>query len=452
MSDRAQPGAVKSLVRNDELAQIFGQFSDGWIVPGSDPTPAAQRRADIDESALDAFTVSTSTSSLDVTVQPGEAFVGGWVARDVSTDVTLPANNTTEIVLAHDVDAVYDPDSDADRDAADRVVVDTGSNVPSDIPQVVVWTVETDGSGVTAASRGAPVGPTITPEAAPVQSVDGETGDVVLDYLLSSEYTPESDTHDRYTDSEASSAAPVQSVGGETGDVSLQPLLSQTQTEFASFIETSEFETAINTQPLFLSSMVSSPLAMDAVSASSTAMDAVSTSSTAMDAVSASATAMDAVSASSTAMDAVSTSATAMDAVSASATAMDAVFESGVALSAIASVPGASQSVMGIPMTSFESQDRFDTISTALENSSMSKTQFTDDGSNNSFDRTGDNIVLIDSVNQPFRLTIEPQYAGGFKSIDGDPVSAPHIYFGGYTSFHDDDGGDDRIQGRVFTP
>jgi len=160
MSDRAQPGAVKSLVRNDELAQIFGQFSDGWIVPGSDPTPAAQRRGDIDETALDAFALSTSASSLDVTVAPGEAFVGGWVVRDVSTDVTLPTNSTTEIVVAHDVNAVYDPDTDADRDAADRVVVDTGANVPSDIPRAVLWTVETDGSGVVSAAR---VTPTANP-------------------------------------------------------------------------------------------------------------------------------------------------------------------------------------------------------------------------------------------------------------------------------------------------
>ena len=218
---------------------------------------------------------------------------------------------------------------------------------------------------------------------------------------------------------------------------------------------------------------------MDAVSVSDTALDAIWESQTAwdivkaksmavgkfaagragldganytdIDAVAGSQTAMDAVSTSSTAMDAVSTSSTAMDAVSGSSTAMEAIFDSGTALSAIADTPAASESVMGYPMTDFESQARFDTISTALENSSMSKVEFTDDGENNSFDRTGENIVLIDSVNQTFELTIEPQYAGGFESIDGDPVSAPHIYFGGYTSYHDDTGGDDRIQGRVFT-
>jgi hypothetical protein len=150
-------------------------------------------------------------------------------------------------------------------------------------------------------------------------------------------------------------------------------------------------------------------------------------------------------------MDAVSASQTAMDAVSASQTAMDAVFGSGVALSSISQVPDANKSMMNHPMTSFETQARFDTISTALENSSMGKVEYTDDGSDNSVDRTGNNIVLIDSVNQTFELTIQPQFSGGFQSTDGESVSAPHIYFGGYTSFHDDGAGNDRISGRVFT-
>ena len=77
MTDRAQPGAIDSIVRNDELAQALGQFSDGWIVPGDDPTPAAQRREDVDDEALDGFDLSHSPTSLEVTVEPGEAFVDG---------------------------------------------------------------------------------------------------------------------------------------------------------------------------------------------------------------------------------------------------------------------------------------------------------------------------------------------------------------------------------------
>jgi len=161
MTDRAQPGAIDSLIRNDELAQVFGRFSKGFVVPGSDPTPAAQRRSDIDETALDAFTLSTSASSLDVTVAPGEAFVGGWCVRDVSTTLTLPTNATSEIVVGWDPDAVYDPDTDADRDAADETIVALASDVNANYPTVVVHEVTTDGSGVTGASRVASVGPAI---------------------------------------------------------------------------------------------------------------------------------------------------------------------------------------------------------------------------------------------------------------------------------------------------
>jgi len=109
MTDRAQPGAIDSLIRNDELAQVFGRFSEGFIVPGNDPTPAAQRRGDIDETAFDAFSLTTSPTSLDVTVAPGEAFISGWVCRDVSTTLTLPANSTVDIVVGFDPDAIFDP-------------------------------------------------------------------------------------------------------------------------------------------------------------------------------------------------------------------------------------------------------------------------------------------------------------------------------------------------------
>lgn len=51
---------------------------------------------------------------------------------------------------------------------------------------------------------------------APLQSVNGRTGDVT-GLFEASDYTPEADTHSRYTDAEAESAAPVQSINGKTG-------------------------------------------------------------------------------------------------------------------------------------------------------------------------------------------------------------------------------------------
>jgi len=164
MTDRAQPGAIDSLIRNDELAQVFGRFSEGFIVPGSDPTPAAQRRGDIDETVLDAFSLTTSATSLDVTVAPGEAFVSGWVCRDVSTTLPLPTNSTVDIVVGFDPDAIFDPQVDADRDAADETVVDLAGNVDTTTPTTVAHRVSTDGSGVTSTERIARVGSSIQTE------------------------------------------------------------------------------------------------------------------------------------------------------------------------------------------------------------------------------------------------------------------------------------------------
>lgn len=158
MTDRAQPGAIDSIIRNDELGEALAPFMPGAIIPGSDPSRIAQRRSDIDETALNAFDISVSSSSLDVTVDAGEAYVSGWCCRDVSTTLTLPQNTTSEIVVGWNSNAIFDPEVDADRDAADETIVDLGTNVDADVPSVVAWEVTTDGSGVTDTTRIAPVG------------------------------------------------------------------------------------------------------------------------------------------------------------------------------------------------------------------------------------------------------------------------------------------------------
>jgi len=164
MVDRAQPGAIDSLIRGDELRQVFGRFSDGFIVPGSDPTPAAQRRGDIDETALDAFALTTSASSFDVTVAPGEGFIGGWFCRDRATTLTLPANTTVDIVVGFNDQAIFDPNTDADRDDADEAIVAIAQNTSDDLPTTVAHRVTTDGSGVTSSERIARVGSSVQAE------------------------------------------------------------------------------------------------------------------------------------------------------------------------------------------------------------------------------------------------------------------------------------------------
>jgi len=164
MADRAQPGAIDSLIRGDELRQVFGRFSEGFIVPGSDPTPAAKRRGDIDENALDAFSLTTSATALDVTVAPGEGFVGGWFCRDRPTTLTLPANTTVDIVVGFNDQAIFDPNTDADRDDADEVIIALAQNTSGELPTTTAQRVTTDGSGVASSERIARVGSSVQAE------------------------------------------------------------------------------------------------------------------------------------------------------------------------------------------------------------------------------------------------------------------------------------------------
>lgn len=161
MTERAQPGATGSLVRNYELGDTLGQFSDGWVVPANQPTASAQR-SDVDETTFTAFNASYSSSSLTVTIEPGEAFVDGWLAFDTFRDVSLSASTTGQTVgVSWDPDAVYDPDTDADRDAADEVAVLLESSVSDTDPFLALWTFDTDGSGVTNAVDERQIGPAV---------------------------------------------------------------------------------------------------------------------------------------------------------------------------------------------------------------------------------------------------------------------------------------------------
>jgi hypothetical protein len=165
MTDRVQPGAIDSIIRNDELAQIFGQYSEGgFIQSGAQPTPAAIRRPEIDETALNAFALA-STSGFDITVDPGEGFVGGWCCRDVTTTVSVPANTTSTVVLAWSLDAAFDPTTNSNRDLADKVRVDIRQNVDPQYPSTDLFDVTADSSQIVGTTDLRRLGPTIDADA-----------------------------------------------------------------------------------------------------------------------------------------------------------------------------------------------------------------------------------------------------------------------------------------------
>jgi hypothetical protein len=162
MTDRVQPGAIDSVIRNDELSQIFNQFSEGWIVE-TGTTPAARRRTNIDETALNSFAF-VSSSGLDVVIDAGEAFVGGWCARDTQTTVTLPANDTATVVVGWDLD-VFVESSDPNRDAADEVFVQLQRNTDPDYPVTPIFDISTNSSSVTSRTDRRNLGPTAVVDA-----------------------------------------------------------------------------------------------------------------------------------------------------------------------------------------------------------------------------------------------------------------------------------------------
>lgn len=160
MTDRSQPGAIDSVIRNDELAQIFNQFSEGWVVE-SGTTAAARRRSNIDETALNSFGF-VSSSGLDVTLDAGEAFVGGWCARDVQTTLTLPPNDTSTVVVGWDLDVFFDATVDPNRDAADEVIVQLERNTDPDYPVTPIFDFTTNSSAVTSQTDRRNLSPTAT--------------------------------------------------------------------------------------------------------------------------------------------------------------------------------------------------------------------------------------------------------------------------------------------------
>jgi hypothetical protein len=197
MTDRVQPGAIDSIIRNDELAQVFGQFSEGWIKPGTEPpSTAAIRRPEIDETTLNGFAL-VSTSGFDITIDAGEGFVSGWCARDSQTTITAPGGSTSTVVLAWSLDAIFDPNQNQNqnRDLADEVRVDLARNVDVQYPRTELFDVTTDSGGVVSTTDRRRLGPTVVADnIEAINSITDPSGDTVTSLSAPVRVTEEAST------------------------------------------------------------------------------------------------------------------------------------------------------------------------------------------------------------------------------------------------------------------
>jgi len=115
----------------------YAGLGDGTIIPSAETTELANQSA-IDETVLNSFAYSTSTSSLTVNISAGEAFIfGSWVAKDTQTSVTLPQSTTTRVYLGWDANA------------ANSVLIGDSSSFEAGDAKIELAEFVTDGSGVT---------------------------------------------------------------------------------------------------------------------------------------------------------------------------------------------------------------------------------------------------------------------------------------------------------------
>lgn len=132
-------------MRSREVARAIGY--GGGAVPGFVWPSTSRLVEDSDGTlatgALGAFAATTATTSLTVSLASGEAVTeGAYMARDVATSITLPANDTTDIYVGY-------RDGQADTVLIGEPGTTVGDSFTADDARQRVWTFTTDANGVT---------------------------------------------------------------------------------------------------------------------------------------------------------------------------------------------------------------------------------------------------------------------------------------------------------------
>lgn len=146
MTDLTTPAESGAAALSTASGHAFDKSSQPWIVDGVE---VADAYSVLDETQLNAFR-HASTSGLDVTIAAGEAFVGGWLCRDRTTTVTLPASATTTIYVGYDADAVLSS-GQAPADSENIIVGPAGDFGDND-PRAPLYEFVTDSTTVTSST------------------------------------------------------------------------------------------------------------------------------------------------------------------------------------------------------------------------------------------------------------------------------------------------------------
>ena len=143
MTEKANPSINRRAQAFKTAGAIaYGGSTDGYISPASETTEISIQDDEIIDSDLNAFEQTSSGSSLDVTIDGGEAFVfGSWLAIDTTTTVSLDASTSGQTVYVG-----------WNKNGSDDVIVGTSdafSDAAGDADQKIeLYSFDTDGSGV----------------------------------------------------------------------------------------------------------------------------------------------------------------------------------------------------------------------------------------------------------------------------------------------------------------
>lgn len=136
MTDKVFPSNARDITETilGNLMRYAGGSDPGWVVPSG--------TAKLADSARNGFGETHSSSSYDVTIDTGEAFVHGiWVDRDTTTTVTLAASTADQTVYVG-----------VDTSQQNKIIIGLASDFSADDPKMEIWSFDTDGSGVTSAT------------------------------------------------------------------------------------------------------------------------------------------------------------------------------------------------------------------------------------------------------------------------------------------------------------
>lgn len=152
MTQKVNPSFKRPAESFKTAGAVANASSYGFVVDGAEPTDISSSDAGIDETVLNTFAETSSSSSFDVTFDPGEAFVyGSWLAKDTSTTITLTsATNNQEVFVGWD------------KGSGDTVILGDSSAFAADDPKIKIYEYDTDTNGVTAVRNYRPIGQTLT--------------------------------------------------------------------------------------------------------------------------------------------------------------------------------------------------------------------------------------------------------------------------------------------------